>query len=49
MGVVHLRGKLQAGQGLGQVCLKGADHDKHQGLGVAAQRELEEVGKLDAD
>jgi len=49
MSVVHLGSKLQAGQSLGQVRLKWTDHDEHQGLGVATQRELEKVGKLDGD
>ena len=44
--VVHLGRELETGQRLGEVSLQRADHDKHQGLGIAAERELEEVGKL---
>lgn len=35
--VVHLGGELQAGQGLGEVRLQRADHDKHECLGVSAE------------
>ena len=37
MGIVYFSGELQARQGLGQVSLQGADHDKHEGLGVATK------------
>ena len=47
MGIVHLGGKLQAGQGLGEMCLQWADHDEHESLGVATKGELEEVRQLD--
>lgn len=42
----NLRSKFQTRQRLTQMGLQRADHDKHKGLGVAAERELEKVGQL---
>jgi hypothetical protein len=47
VGIVHLRGKLQARQGLRKVCLEWADHDEHERLGVTAEGKLEEVSQLE--
>jgi hypothetical protein len=46
MGVVHLGGKFKTGQGLAEVRLSRANHDKHKGFGVAPQGELKQVGEL---
>jgi hypothetical protein len=45
--VVHLGGELETGDCLLQMCLQRADHDEHEGLRVATERILEEVGQLD--
>lgn len=46
MGIVYFGSELQTCQCLRQVSLKRADHNKHQGLGVATEGELKEVSKL---
>lgn len=46
MCIVHLSRELETGQGLSQVCLQWADHHEHEGLGVASERELQEIGEL---
>ena len=37
----YLSGKLQAGQGFAEMSLQRADHNEHERLGVASQRELQ--------
>lgn len=46
MRIMHLCRKLETGNRLLQVRLERANHDEHESLGVAAQRVLEEIGKL---
>lgn len=44
---MHLGRELQTRQCLAHVSLQRADHDEHEGLGVAAQGELEEISQLE--
>lgn len=44
--VVHLRRELEGCHCLAEMCLQWTDHHKHESLGVAPKRELEEVGQL---
>lgn len=37
---MYFRRKLKTRQGLTEMCLQGTDHDEHQRLRVATQREL---------
>jgi hypothetical protein len=46
MRIMNLCRKLQACNRFLQMCLQWADHDEHEGLGVAAEGVLEEVGQL---
>lgn len=46
MRIVHLCRELQAGNRFLQMRLERADHDEHEGLGVAAEGVLEEVSQL---
>lgn len=46
MSVMHLRGELQAGQALCKMGLQRADHDEHEGLGIAPEGELKKIGEL---
>ena len=43
----YLGRKLQARQGLVQMHLQWADHDKHERLRVAAQRKLQQISQLE--
>lgn len=46
MRIMHLGGKLEAGNGFLEMGLQRADHDEHERLAVAAERVLEEVRQL---
>jgi len=46
MRVVHLCRKLETRNGFLQMGLQRADHDEHEGFGVAAEGVLEEVCQL---
>lgn len=46
MGILDLCSELQAGEGLAEMILLRTNHDEHECLRIAAQGELEQVGKL---
>jgi hypothetical protein len=46
MRIVYFCRELETRNRLLEMCLEGRDHDEHEGLGVTAQRVLEEVCQL---
>jgi hypothetical protein len=44
--IVYFCRELQTRQGLSEVCLQRANHDKHQSFRVAAQGELQQICEL---
>ena len=45
--LAYLGRKFQAGQGLTQMSLEWADHDKHERLRISTKRKLEQVCQLE--
>lgn len=47
MCIVNLGRESQASQGLAEMCLQRADHNKHERFGVSTKGELQKIRKLE--